>query len=176
MTITAEKLQVKPKIRWMIRRDMPTVLQIEKSSFVYNTWSEEDFLNVLRQRNCIGMVAELKEDVVGFMVYELEKSYLEVINLAVAADLRRNGIATQMTKLLKEKLSPARRTSIRMKVMEDNLNMQLFLRSQCFKAINVEKNYYKLGKKTRDAYCFQYSLYDAMSNFLERDLEDEQSL
>lgn len=42
-------------IRWMIRRDMPEVLHIEESGYAY-PWGEEDFLTILRQRNCIGMV------------------------------------------------------------------------------------------------------------------------
>jgi len=41
----------KPQIRWLIRRDMTEVLEIENASFEY-TWNEEDFLHCLRQRNC----------------------------------------------------------------------------------------------------------------------------
>ena len=50
-------------IRWMIRRDMPEVLSIENESFEF-PWSEEDFIRCLRQRNCIGMVAEHHDRVV----------------------------------------------------------------------------------------------------------------
>ena len=67
MTIgRTEKEQVRVHIRWMIRRDMPEVLQAEQASFEF-PWTEEDFLRCLRQRNCIGMVAEQGEKVVGFM-------------------------------------------------------------------------------------------------------------
>ena len=52
----AEKEQIRVHIRWMIRRDMPEVLQTEQESFEHS-WTEEDFLRCLRQRNCIGMVA-----------------------------------------------------------------------------------------------------------------------
>lgn len=47
--------EVNVHIRWMIRRDMQEVLEIEKSGFEF-PWSEEDFIRCLRQRNCIGMV------------------------------------------------------------------------------------------------------------------------
>src|SRR5262245_49541922 len=76
-----QKEQLRVHIRWMIRRDMPEVLQIEQDSFDYS-WTEEDFLRCLRQRNCIGMVAEAGERVVGFMIYELHKSKLHVLNFA----------------------------------------------------------------------------------------------
>ena len=47
-------------IRWMIRRDMPDVLGIESNCFEFS-WTEDDFIRCLRQRNCIGMVAEMAE-------------------------------------------------------------------------------------------------------------------
>ncbi|MEK6831121.1 MAG: hypothetical protein AABX77_03775 [Nanoarchaeota archaeon] len=39
-------------IRWMIRRDMPHILNIEQKSYKF-LWNEGDFLSYLRQRNCI---------------------------------------------------------------------------------------------------------------------------
>jgi len=68
--VKSEKL--KPQIRWLIRRDMPEVLEIERANFEY-TWTEEDFLCCLRQRNCIGMVAEIAHNIEGFMIYELHE-------------------------------------------------------------------------------------------------------
>src|SRR5207253_7769626 len=82
-------------IRWMIRRDMPHVLAIEQESFEF-PWSEEDFIRCLRQRNCIGMVAEVEDKIVGFMVYELHKTRLHLLNFAVAGLWQRRGIGTQM--------------------------------------------------------------------------------
>ncbi len=76
------KQEVCVHIRWMIRRDMPEVLAIENRSFEF-PWSDEDFIRCLRQRNCIGMVAEYDERVVGFMIYELHKNRLHVLNFAV---------------------------------------------------------------------------------------------
>src|SRR5205085_3641644 len=91
-----EKEQVRVHIRWMIRRDMPEVLQTEQESFEY-AWTEEDFLRCLRQRNCIGMVAEQGEKVVGFMIYELHKQKLHILNFAVHPTFRRMRIGSQMT-------------------------------------------------------------------------------
>ena len=81
-TAPNDKVQVRVHIRWMIRRDMPEVLAIEHASFEF-PWGEEEFLRVLRQRNCIGMVAEQGERVVGFMIYELHKNKLHIMNFAV---------------------------------------------------------------------------------------------
>ena len=41
--------QVRVHIRWMIRRDMAEVLDIERQSFEF-PWFEEDFIRCLRAR------------------------------------------------------------------------------------------------------------------------------
>src|SRR5206468_8717959 len=127
-----EKEQVRVHIRWMIRRDMPEVLQTEQESFEY-AWTEEDFLRCLRQRNCIGMVAEQGERVVGFMIYELHKAKLHILNFAVHPHYRRGGVGGQMASKLVSKLSSHRRTRITLAVRETNLTAQLFFRAQGFR-------------------------------------------
>ena len=121
-------------IRWMIRRDMPDVLRTETESFDY-AWTEEDFLRCLRQRNCIGMVAEHNDRVVGFMIYELHKNKLHILNFAVHPGYRRFGVGAQMVAKLISKLSSHRRTRITLEVRETNLGAQLFFRSQGFLAV-----------------------------------------
>ena len=101
---SVSKTRCDVQIRWMIRRDMSEVLDIERQCFEF-AWSEEDFLCCLRQRNCIGMVAERQERIVGFMIYELLKSQLHVLNFAVAPWSRRQGVASQMVEKLVNKLS-----------------------------------------------------------------------
>src|SRR5262245_19300665 len=107
----AHKELVRVHIRWMIRRDMNEVLRAEQLSFEYS-WTEDDFLRCLRQRNCIGMVAEHNDRIVGFMIYELHKTRLHVLNFAVAPSHRRTGIGSQMVTKLIGKLSSHRRAKI----------------------------------------------------------------
>jgi ribosomal-protein-alanine N-acetyltransferase len=139
----------------MIRRDMPEVLATEQESFEY-PWTEEDFLRCLRQRNCIGMVAEQGERVVGFMIYELHKTKLHVLNFAVRPGARRRGIGSQMVAKLISKLSSHRRTRITLEVRETNLTAQLFFRAQEFKAMRVLRGYYE--DSGEDAFQMDYRL------------------
>src|SRR6476661_7079231 len=111
---TPTKDRVHVHIRWMIRRDMPEVL-----------------------------VAEQEDQVVGFMIYELHKTKLHVLNFAVAPEWRRFGIGGQMVLKLIGKLSSHRRTKITLAVRESNLAAQLFFRSQAFKATRVLRGYYE---------------------------------
>lgn len=143
------------QIRWLIRRDMPEVLAIEQESFD-SSWSEEEFLSILRQRNCIGMVAEVDHEIVGFMIYELHKSNLHVLNFAVAREHRHRGIGARMVQRLVDKLSLQRRREILLEVRERNLEAQLFFKSQNFVAVSVLRNHYE--DTCEDAYQMRYQL------------------
>ena len=156
-TNRAEREQVRVHIRWMIRRDMPEVLQTEQDSFEY-AWTEEDFLRCLRQRNCIGMVAEQNEKVIGFMIYELHKAKLHILNFAVHPGCRRSGVGAQMVQKLISKLSSHRRTRITLEVRETNLAAQLFFSKQGFKAVRVLRAFYE--DSGEDAFLMQYRLAD----------------
>ena len=150
MTAVAKDLRV--HLRWMIRRDLPEVLDIEDRSYDC-PWREEDFLNVLRSRNCIGMTAECGERVVGYMIYELQKDHLTVINFAVHPGERRRGIGCQMAAKLEGKLSQRVRTSVRLVVRETNLPAQLFFRFCGFRAVGVARGYF--DDPDEDGYRFR---------------------
>ena len=162
-----EKEQVRVHIRWMIRRDMPEVLQTEQQSFEF-AWTEEDFLRCLRQRNCIGMVAEQGEKVVGFMIYELHKAKLHILNFAVNPSWRRGGVGGQMVAKLISKLSSHRRTRITLEVRETNLAAQLFFRAVGFKASRVLRSFYE--DSGEDAFLMQYRLADDVGDDLDEPL------
>lgn len=159
------KQKLDTQIRWLIRRDMPEVLRIEQESF-QAPWSDEDFLCCLRQRNCIGMVAEHDHQIVGFMIYELHKTRLHILNFAVSQESRRSGIGGQMVLRLVDKLSQQRRNEIVLEVRERNLDAQLFFREQGFRAISVLRCHY--DDTDEDAYILRFRLdatHDAASPF-----------
>ena len=144
-----------PDIRWLIRRDMDAVLAIEKACFEF-AWTEEDFLCCLRQRNCIGMVAERGGLVVGFMLYELHRTMLRIMNFAVEPHFHREGIGSAMVARLIDKLSQQRRRTIEAMTRETNLPAQLFFRSQGFRAVEVVRGYY--DDTDEDAYQFEFDI------------------
>jgi [ribosomal protein S18]-alanine N-acetyltransferase len=160
-TIPSPKAHVRVHIRWMIRRDMPEVLAIEHASFDF-PWCEEEFLRVLRQRNCIGMVAELGERVVGFMIYELHKFKLQVLNFAVHPEFRRMGVGHQMVAKLVGKLSSHRRTRIVLHMRESLLQAQLFYRVQGFRATEIVREHFE--DTGEDAYVLQYLFDDSITD------------
>ena len=153
MSASTDKKRLKVHVRWMIRRDMRDVLGIEDEAFEF-PWSEEDFTHCLRQRNCIGMVAEMADAVVAFMIYELHRTRLHVLNFAVSRQHRRLGVGSLLVDKLSGKLTPERRSRILLEVRETNLPAQLFFRSCGFRAISVVKDFYQ--DTTEDAYLMEY--------------------
>lgn len=119
----------------MIRRDLEEVVAIDARTFGAQRWDEHQFTEYLKQRDCIGMIAEYDERVVGYMIYWLRQHKLELIRLAVHPLFRRQGIGTQMVDKLKGKLSPRRRNCLRIDLPEsllppnDMLRACQFLRS-----------------------------------------------
>lgn len=150
MSIT-EKTTV--DVRWMIRSDLRYVIGIEKDQFKY-PWSEDDFINVLRQRNAIGKVSELNNEIVGYMIYELKSRKFNLIKFSVKKDYTRQGVGTSMIEKIKSRLSNKinNRKEITMMVRESNLVAQLFFQSQGFIATGIERGYYE----EEDAYIMKF--------------------
>ena len=148
--------QLPPQMRWLIRRDMPEVMEIENRSYEF-PWTEEEFLACLRQKNCIGTVYESSQGYIdGFMVYELHKFTLRLLNLAVAPEVRQTGVGRSMVQRLIDKLSQQKRRFIEAEVRETNLKAQLFFSGAGFKAVQVLRRHY--DETNEDAYLFRYSL------------------
>lgn len=143
----------KAHVRWMIRRDMVRVLEIENESFDY-PWSEVAFHQVLRQRNCIAMVAEAGDNVIGYMVYEMHRYRLHLLNFAVCPFHRRTGIGKQLMEKLKSKLSWGRRSRINCEIREANLEAQLWFKAHGFRCLSILKDFY--DDTTEDAYLFSF--------------------
>lgn len=155
----AIRQKIDVRIRWKIRRDLPEVLEIEHQVFEF-PWVEEDFLICLRRRNCIGMVAEDRNNrICGYMLYELGKTGLEILNFAVDPLCHFRGVGRQMAEKLIEKLSNHRRTEINLLVRETNLAAQLFWQKLGFTAIRIFPKHYA---DMEDAYQFAYYLPDCL--------------
>ena len=149
-TVPTPQAQTRVHIRWMIRRDMPEVLAIEHASFEF-PWCEEEFLRVLRQRNCIGMVAECGERIVGFMIYELHRNRIHVLDFATHPEFRRHGVGRQMVTKLVGKLSTQRRNRIVFCVRETNLPAQFFFRVVGFRAGKSSASTFRTPARTATA-------------------------
>jgi ribosomal-protein-alanine N-acetyltransferase len=137
----------------MIRIDMLAVVEIENESFA-TPWSEEEFIRCLRERNCIGMVAEQDDQILGFMVYELHKNRLHILDFAVRKGCRKQGVGRRLFDKLIQKLRPTGRSRVLLEVRETNLDAQLFFRAIGCKCVSTLREFY--DDTDEDAYVMQY--------------------
>ena len=137
-------------VTWMIRQDLDDVMRIERLSFPYS-WTEDEMMSCLRRPNCIGMVARRGDVVAGFMLYELLRGRLHVINFAVHPEFRQQ-VGSQLVDKLISKLSQQRRTEIVLEVRERNLAAQLFFQRCGFWSTGIMRQYY--DDTDEDAYQF----------------------
>jgi ribosomal-protein-alanine N-acetyltransferase len=134
-------------VRWMIRRDMPEVLEIDAECFAA-PWLEDDFVHVLRHRNCIGMVADSGDLVAGFMIYELYKTRLHLLRFAVHPQFAGVGVGDTMIRKLSGKLSPDRRKRVSIEICETDVAAQLFWKSHGFRAVSILREHQPNGRDT----------------------------
>lgn len=145
--------------RWAIRRDFPTIVQINNQSLPEIT---EDYLIQLHRnpQKPVSLVAEIKEIVVGYILYFIRQNRYEIIHLAIDESYYRCGIATVLINNLKLKLVPPpgntkdvytysqTRNKICVSVPDTMLPAHLFLKSCGF-----------IGKITDDnTYRFEYKI------------------
>lgn len=134
-------------LRWMIRRDLRNVVEIETMCFkkYYDT---QKLSRLLSRRNTIGMVITLPDQrsknhfVAAYCIYDLEAESIRFRRFVVHPNCRRIGLGSDLMKKILGKLNE-RRSRIELVVRECNLEAQLFLRSHGFKAEQIIREMYE---------------------------------
>lgn len=142
-------------LRWMVRSDMDRVIEIERACFD-DPWTKEDLAQCNSKPSCVGMVAERDGVIVGFMMIEISRLEIDVINFAVDPAAQRSGIGSEMVAMLKSHLSPDRRKQVSVYVREANLDAQLFFRSQGFRVVEILDDFW--DNCDEQAYLFIYKV------------------
>lgn len=143
-TITAP-----PFLRWLIRRDLPEVVEIEQD-LSREPWTEAHWLSYLQTRVTIGLVAEdAQHEIIGAMLYTLGKHGLLIERIISRTTPAADGFIQR----LKDKLSPQRRTRLETFVPESDLHAQLFFAKHGFICVEIEA-----GETGENAYRFVFSL------------------
>lgn len=115
-------------IRWLIRRDLPQVLEICREN--HSDLDEDTITSLLRKRYYIGLVDERYDNIVGFTIYYLDKeSYVIYYMLC-----RREFLINRMIRKFRRKLS-SQRNSIQF-IMRDNYEIASQLKNLGFRFEN----------------------------------------
>lgn len=148
-----ETLEQEPvQVRWIIRRDIDRVMEIERASYD-DPWTELEVCSYLRGRTNIGVVALLGGDIVGFMLYEMQTGSFRIDSIAVDPELRRNGIGYTLVARLLGKVN-SQRPKVESMVREANLPALRFFRSLGFVATQLVHRPY--NGSTEDGFKLEY--------------------
>ena len=91
------------KIRQMQARDIPAIAELERQTFSA-PWSENTIRSSFDNRISCWFVAEVDGIVVGYIGSEAVLDSADMMNVAVAPDYRRQGIAEALVNALSEAL------------------------------------------------------------------------
>lgn len=128
-------------LRQMNPSDLDEIMSIEKASFSY-PWSARFFLQELKVPCARSLLAVLGERIVGYIIYWLLPSEVDIHNLAVDPAYRRRGIGRSLLQAVIGEARDHRSSRITLEVRKSNEAAQRLYQSLGFAARGVRKGYY----------------------------------
>lgn len=125
-------------VRKMLKRDLLSVLKIEQENCDC-PWNERMFRKYMGKDYNRGIVAESREIVVGYTLYQILREGIYVTELSVDKEFQRRGVGTQLIECVIESALVNNWNKITYYCMESNLAAQLFLRSNGFKWVHTHE-------------------------------------
>lgn len=121
--------------------DLDEIMTIERDSFSY-PWSPRFFLQELRVPCARSLLAVLGGKTVGYIVYWLLPSEVDIHNLAVHPTYRRQGIGMSLLQGVVEEAKRNGAGKVTLEVRKSNEAAQRLYHSLGFVARGVRKGYY----------------------------------
>lgn len=129
-------------VRALESRDIPAVLEIQKSSREASQWSEAAYCG-LAQTGEKSWVAERNGEIAGFLIARVVAGEVEILNLAVRPDLRRQGIGATLLRSALLHGSQAGALRAFLEVRPSNRAARKFYEAHGFSLAGTRRNYYR---------------------------------
>ncbi len=144
-------------IERMQYEDLKQVIDIEKDAFP-DPWHVSFFkrqLHPKRKKHMHLYVARLPEKIIGYIVFYINSGEAHIMNIAVATNYRRQGVAKYLLASALEIIKTNAADMIFLEVAENNNAALQLYRQFGFEVYGKRKRYYHNG---RDAYVMQKHL------------------
>ena len=124
-------------------RDLNAIEEIERASYP-TPWSRSMFAGELAKPSsiCLGAVDSESNELVGYLIISRYVDAWHVMNVAIAQDYRRKGVATQLMEQLFEATSGDGRRGYTLEVRVSNEAAIKLYEQLGFKARGVRRGYY----------------------------------
>jgi ribosomal-protein-alanine N-acetyltransferase len=140
------------QIRHAKSSDIDEMYEIECESF-NDPWERRELDRSLQFPGVRARIATVGGTVVGFIVTQDDEDDLKIINLAVARDYRRRGIARQLVELCAKKHKSGK---ILASVVDVNLDGHLCFKSLGFTCTGINQGEYEaMDGELKDSYIFE---------------------
>lgn len=136
-SVSEGRLQLRP----VTSSDLEAILAIEKASFAY-PWSPRFFLQELRVPCARSVLAMIEGKPVGYVIYWLLPSEIDIHNLAVDPAHRRQGIGRSLLLAVIDEAKDEGRSRITLEVRRSNEAAQRLYQSVGFVSQGIRRGYY----------------------------------
>lgn len=146
-------MQKKIKFRKIRKKDFSTLQNLQElnSKDITSLWSIRDLENFLSKECSLGIIAELKENIIGFSLFSGNIDIFELYIIFVEPQYRKMGIAK---KFLEKGINYCKKNKIKSIHLEvnriNNSAITLYDRFK-FKKIGIRRNYYQINGQSFDA-------------------------
>lgn len=140
------------EIRCMERADISQLAELEKLCFS-DPWSESAFEYELKNPLSLWLVAAEEGNVAGYVGTQTVLDESDMMNIAVAPDHRRQGIAEKLIKDLIEQLKDRQSKSLTLEVRVSNTPAIALYHKLGFSQVGLRRGYYRNPRE--DAYILR---------------------
>jgi len=128
-------------LRMMQGQDIDQIWEIENLAFTI-PWSRQALLAELENERAFYLVAQVEEQVVGYIGCWIILEEAHITNLAVHPDFRKKKIGTLLLATLEEELNKKGVASLTLEVRVSNEGAQKLYQQRGFSALGLRKKYY----------------------------------
>jgi len=138
-------------VRKITRKDMPSIVKLEKV-MSYDPLTELTFHTYVHSAVTIALLAEENNWIGAYIIASIKTDRILIHKFVCVNNFVVSNVETTFINLMKDRCTGTR-TKIEYRVPERNLRQQLVLRDNGFRAIRVEKGYYR----DEDAYLMEWN-------------------
>ena len=143
------------RIRAATAADLPALLELERICFP-DPWSEQGMLASLEPPHGGGLVAESARGIVGYLIAREVGGSGEILNLAIAPGVRRQGVGRDLLRAGLEALAGRGVAEVFLEVRESNAAARELYTRAGFRVVAARRGYYR--SPTEDALVLRHEI------------------
>ncbi len=131
-------------------KDLETLYQIERECFTIEAFSKEHIALLLKNPNCVGLVAKVNSEIAGFIIGLAHSNILgtkmgHIYTLDVAVKHRRKGIGLKLLEALEKTFSEKGVKTCYLEVRVDNVAARELYDKRGYSQAETLEDYYRKG-------------------------------